>query len=228
MLVLGLCGSLRHDSYNRRLLTAAARTLPRDVDLREWRALDRIPPYNEDLDVTPARAQVRDLRAGLAGADAVLIATPEYNNSVPGSLKTALDWASRPFPHNALQRKPVAVVGASTGLFGAVWAQAEVRRILNASGAYVIEDELPVPSAHEAFHADGALKDELMRASLTAMLDQLLCLAGGSPESPQARGEHRRPHASDRTRRALKRSPAPERGARRAAAASMPGRGGHR
>ncbi|HWM55666.1 MAG TPA: NAD(P)H-dependent oxidoreductase, partial [Solirubrobacterales bacterium] len=87
----------------------------------------------------------------------VLISTPEYNASLPGGLKNALDWASRPFPDNVLRDKPCAVIGASTGLFGAVWAQAELRKVLASTGARVIDLELPVAKAHEAFDARGAL-----------------------------------------------------------------------
>ena len=89
----------------------------------------------------------------------MLIATPEFNGSIPGVLKNALDWASRPFPDNALRGKPVAVVGASTGLFGAVWAQAEIRKVLETIGADVLDDELPVGQAHVAFGDDGHLAD---------------------------------------------------------------------
>ena len=109
-----------------------------------------------------------------------LIATPEYNHSIPGQLKNALDWASRPFPDNAVRDKPVAVVGASTGLFGAVWAQAELRKVLGAAGAHVIDEELPVPSAHEAFDADGSLRDPSLRAALADLLEELLHAAGAA------------------------------------------------
>jgi chromate reductase, NAD(P)H dehydrogenase (quinone) len=98
---------------------------------------------------------VRALREEIGAADAVLISTPEYNASVPGHLKNALEWSSRPFPDNALRGKPVAVVGASTGLFGAVWAQAELRKVLGSIGARVVDEELPVGQAHEAFTPDG-------------------------------------------------------------------------
>jgi chromate reductase, NAD(P)H dehydrogenase (quinone) len=121
MIALGLCGSLRRDSYNRRLLEAAAAGLPRGVTFEVYEGLADVPPYNEDCDEDDSVPEaVRALREEIAAADAVLIATPEYNASVPGHLKNALDWASRPFPDNALRGKPVAVVGASTGLFGAV------------------------------------------------------------------------------------------------------------
>jgi len=175
--VLGLCGSLRRDSHNRRLLAAAARGLPPGVEFEEWTRLEQIPPYSEDLDVAPAPAAVNELRAALARADAVLIATPEYNHSIPGQLKNVLDWASRPFPHNALRAKPAAVIGASTGLFGAVWAQAEARKILSATGARVVDEELPVATADEAFEANGSLRDPELRASLADVLERLLQVA---------------------------------------------------
>ena len=101
------------------------------------------------------------LRDAIATADAVLIATPEYNSSLPGQLKNALDWASRPFPDNALRNKPVAVIGASTGMFGAVWAQAEARKVLAATGARVVDVELPVPRAEDAFAGDRLADAEL-------------------------------------------------------------------
>ena len=112
MLVLGLCGSLRRASYNRRLLHAAAAELPHAVTMEVFEALTDIPPYSED---SAAPHAVRALRDAITAAGAVVIATPEYNSSVPGQLKNALDWASRPFPDNSLRHKPVAVVGASTG-----------------------------------------------------------------------------------------------------------------
>ena len=132
MRVLGIAGSLRKDSWNRKLLLAAAELLPEDVELELWDGLKAVPPYDEDDDGLPAPPSVAKLRAAIAGADAVLVATPEYNSSVPGQLKNALDWASRPFATNVLRFKPVAVVGASTGAFGAVWAQAELRKVLSA------------------------------------------------------------------------------------------------
>ncbi|MGH7458924.1 MAG: NADPH-dependent FMN reductase [Longimicrobiaceae bacterium] len=171
MVVLGLCGSLRRGSYNRRLLGAAAAGLPRAVTLKVYEGLADVPPYNED-NATPKA--VGALRDEIAAADAVLIATPEYNSSVPGHLKNALDWASRPFPANALRDKPVAVVGASTGLFGAVWAQAELRKVLGAIGAHVVEGELPVGQAHDAFAPDGGLADPNLRSALADLVERLL------------------------------------------------------
>lgn len=171
MRILGISGSLREQSYNRLLLQAAAQEMPDGVTLTMYEGLAQIPPFDEDAD---APTVVRALRQAIAGADAVLVSTPEYNNSIPGQLKNALDWASRPFPNNALRRKPVAVVGASTGLFGAVWAQAELRKVLGKIGAYVVDEELPVGQAHEAFLPDGRLRDEDQRAALSDLLDQLI------------------------------------------------------
>lgn len=174
MVVLGLCGSLRRGSYNRRLLEAAAAELPPGVTLEVFEGLAEVPPYNDD-DVAPD--VVRALRAAITEAGAVLVATPEYNASVPGHLKNALDWASRPFPDNSLRNKPVAVVGASTGLFGAVWAQAELRKVLRTIGAAVVDQELPVGQAHDAFAQDGSLIDPDLRSALTDLVGQLLSSA---------------------------------------------------
>lgn len=174
MVVLGLCGSLRRGSYNRRLLAAAAAELPPGVALEVFEGLAEVTPYNED-DAAPGA--VRALRDAITAADAVLVATPEYNASVPGQLKNALDWASRPFPDNALHNKPVAVVGASTGLFGAVWAQAELRKVLRTIGADVVDQELPVGQAHDAFTGDGSLVDPDLRSALAGLVDQLLSMA---------------------------------------------------
>ncbi len=171
MRILGLCGSLRRGSYNRRLLGAAAAELPAGVQLDVFDDLAHVPPYNED-DTAPE--VVRSLRAAIGAADAVLIATPEYNSSIPGQLKNVVDWASRPFPDNELRDKPVAVVGASTGLFGAVWAQAELRKVLRATGARVIDRELPVGQAHAVFTPDGRLADPELRSALNELLGQLL------------------------------------------------------
>ncbi len=166
MRVLGIAGSLRRDSHNAALLRAAAEAVAGDVELTIYDGLRDVPPYDQDDDVEPAPEAVARLRRAIAEADAVLIATPEYNHSIPGQLKNALDWASRPFPHSALRDKPAAVVGSSTGSFGAVWAQAELRKVLGASGARVVGGELAVAKAGERFDADGALVDERLRERL--------------------------------------------------------------
>ena len=174
MNVLGISGSLRRDSHNTSLLRAAAELLPDGVELELWDGLKAVPPYNEDDDVEPAPAAVTELRDAIAGADAILIATPEYNHSVPGQLKNAIDWASRPLATNPLRNMPVAVVGASMGAFGAVWAQAELRKVLAATGARVVEGEVAVGHAHEKFDADGRLTDETLRDTLGELVEALV------------------------------------------------------
>ena len=174
MRVLAISGSLRRDSHNTRLLRAAAEALPPGVELVRFDGLAALPPYDEDDDREPSAEPVGRLRRAIADADALLIATPEYNASVPGVLKNALDWASRPFPDNALRDRPVAVIGASTGLFGAVWAQAELRKVLSHAGARVVQGELPVGLADQAFAADGSLADPEQARRLSELLDALV------------------------------------------------------
>jgi chromate reductase len=140
--------------------------------LVEWDGLAALPAFDEDLEPDPP-APVHALRHAIAAADALLIATPEYNASLPGALKNALDWASRPFPDNALRHKPAAVIGASTGLFGAVWAQAEVRKTLKASGAHVLDSELPIALADTAFTPHHTLTDPQLATRLTDLLNDL-------------------------------------------------------
>jgi chromate reductase len=173
MRILGISGSLRRDSHNSKLLRAAAELLPLGADLEIYDGLKTIPPFDEDDEASPGEA-VEALRAAIAEADAVLIATPEYNHSIPGVLKNAIDWASRPFAEAALRNKPVAVVGASTGMFGAVWSQAELRKTLAAAGARVIDREFGVAAAHEAFHDDGRLDDHERVGELNGILADLL------------------------------------------------------
>src|SRR5918992_1005011 len=174
MLVLGVPGSLRSGSYNRMLLRAAAAELPPGAGLEIWDGLVRVPPYDADADGPLPPPAVAQLRRVFRVAEALLIATPEYNHSIPGQLKNALDWASRPYPDNALRDRPVAVVGASTGLFGAVWAQAELRKVLAAAGAAVVDEELPVGRAQEAFGPDGSLRDPELRAALRSIVGALV------------------------------------------------------
>ena len=175
MRVLGISGSLRRDSHNTALLRAAAQLLPPGAELEPWEDLKAVPPYDADDDEgLDSRAEsLRSLDEAIRAADVVLFATPEYNHSIPGQLKNALDWLSRPLAESPLRGKPVAVVGASTGLFGAVWAQAELRKVLSAIGARVIDRELPVGLAAEAFTEEGRLADpdlELVLADLLAEL----------------------------------------------------------
>jgi chromate reductase, NAD(P)H dehydrogenase (quinone) len=175
--VLAINGSLRRGSHNGALLRAAAASLPPGVQLVEMTGLADVPPYIEDDDRSLAPSAVEALRGALDAADAVLISTPEYNASIPGQLKNVLDWASRPFPDNALRGKPAAVIGASTGMFGAVWAQAELRKVLQVMGAQVIDRELPVPYAHERFDAAGHLVDDDLANELRNVLAALVARA---------------------------------------------------
>jgi chromate reductase len=177
MKVLAISGSLRRDSHNTTLLRAAAELLPPPVELELFDGLKAVEPYDEDDDQGGGPAGAARLREAIETADAILIATPEYNSSVPGQLKNAIDWASRPLGTNALWGKPVAVVGASTGTFGAIWSQAEARKALAASGARVIEKDLPVGHADEAFTDDGRLAEVELRERYVEILDELIALA---------------------------------------------------
>ena len=168
MTILGISGSLRHDSYNTMLL----RNVPLDLEL--WDGLKEIPPYDEDDDVEPVPPAVARMRAAVAGADAIVFATPEYNASVPGQLKNAVDWLSRPRGEAALLNKPVVVIGASTGAFGAVWAQSELRKVLATAGARVVDAEVGVGHAPERFDAAGELLDENLKEQLQEAADTLL------------------------------------------------------
>ena len=174
MRIVGISGSLREGSYNTALLAAAAAQLPAGAELEQWRGLALLPAYDEDRDGREQIPAVAALRRTLSGADAVLIATPEYNGSIPGALKNALDWASRPFPDNCLRGKPVAVVGATTGVFGAAWALADLRRVLMTIGAVVLDLGLSVSGAHTAFCGDGGLRDPEPAAALRALMHDLV------------------------------------------------------
>jgi chromate reductase, NAD(P)H dehydrogenase (quinone) len=177
MRILAVSGSLRRDSHNTRLLRAAAQQLPPDVELELYDGLKQIPPFDEDDEPTPS-IEVQEWRQAIEAADAVLFATPEYNSSIPGQLKNALDWASRPTAQAALRNKPVAVIGASTSMFGALWAQAELRKILAASTARVLDAELAVATAHEAFDdEDDALTEADLADALREVVENLAGLA---------------------------------------------------
>ncbi|HMD51625.1 MAG TPA: NAD(P)H-dependent oxidoreductase [Solirubrobacteraceae bacterium] len=173
MRVLGIPGSLRGDSHNLRLLRTAGALLPSGVELVIFPDLKAIPPFDEDDERAPA-AGVTGWRQAILAADGLLFATPEYNSSIPGTLKNAIDWASRPSGEGVLRDKPAAVIGASTGMFGAVWAQAELRKVLAAAGARVIDTELGVGNADEAFDADGALVEAGHTTALAETLERLL------------------------------------------------------
>ena len=174
MRILGISGSLRDASYNTKLLRVAGRLLPDDVEFVVWDGLKAVPPYDEDDDRDPAPEGAQRFRDAIAGADAILFATPEYNSSVPGQLKNAIDWASRPLATNVLRNKPVAVIGASAGMFGAVWAQADLRKVLAATGARVIEGEVAVGHAHTRFDEEGNLTDDNLVQQIDEVVDTLV------------------------------------------------------
>jgi chromate reductase len=173
MNVLAISGSLRRDSHNTNLLRSAAVVAPADATVVLWDGLKDVPPFDEDDEASEPTA-VAQMRAAVAEADAILFATPEYNSSVPGQLKNAIDWLSRPKATAALRNKPVAVVGASTGAFGAVWAQAELRKVLAASGARVVEGDVAVGHAPTRFDENGILDDDDLNGQLEEVVEQLV------------------------------------------------------
>ena len=171
MRILAISGSLRAGSHNTDLLQAAAAVAPDGIDIELYSGLKEIPPYDADDDVPDEQPPaVRRLKDALDEADAILIATPEYNSSIPGVLKNALDWASRPLAESPVRNKPAAVLSSSTGMFGGVWAAAETRKVLGALGARALEDTVAVPKAHERL-ADGV--DATLLDGLRTVVDAL-------------------------------------------------------
>lgn len=147
--ILTLVGSLRAASINRQLAETAAELAPDGVSVVIYEGLDGLPFYNEDLDTAHPPAPVADLRTAAGDADAVLVVTPEYNGSIPGVLKNAIDWLSRPYGNSALQAKPLAVIGAALGRYGGAWAHDETRKSFGIAGPRVVESitlSLPISS----------------------------------------------------------------------------------
>ena len=176
MKILAISGSLRAGSYNTALARAAREHAPDGVEVELYDGLEALPPFDADTDGAAEPAAVRDLRLRIGTSDAVLFVTPEYNGSIPGSLKNAVDWASRPHRDAALSGKTVAVAGATPGQYGAMWAQHDLQRVLGIAGARVIGGELAVPRAHEVFDSEGRLTSpviaERLRNHLAALVDQ--------------------------------------------------------
>jgi chromate reductase, NAD(P)H dehydrogenase (quinone) len=183
MRILAVSGSLRADSFNTSLVRAASEAAPEgvEVELFDPAGLAALPLYDQDLDNGDVPQSVERLRTAWASADAILFATPEYNGSIPGGLKNAVDWASRPRQEAALMNKTVAVVGASTGQFGAMWAQADLRKVLGMAGARVVGDELPVTHAHEKFDSSGRSLDGELFKRLRLLLETLVAEAIPAP-----------------------------------------------
>lgn len=171
MRILAISGSLRQGSHNTDLLRGAAAGAPDDVDIELYHGLKDIPPYDTDDDVPGDQPlAVQRFKAALDAADGIVIATPEYNSSIPGVLKNALDWASRPLAESPVRNKPVAVLSSSTGMFGGVWAAAETRKVLGALGARTLEDTVAVAKADERL--ENGVDAELL-AELRAVVDAL-------------------------------------------------------
>ena len=176
--VLTISGSLRQRSFNGLLLRAAESVAPPRASFDHYSGLGELPHFSEDIEGELTPAAVHDLRAQISRADCVLVSTPEYNGTMPGALKNALDWASRPTGEGAFKDKPAGAMGASPGRFGAARAQADIRKVLTAIGAETLEAELLVPRVHEKFDDSGALSDEEIRAGLTDFVAALLALTG--------------------------------------------------
>jgi chromate reductase, NAD(P)H dehydrogenase (quinone) len=178
MRVLAISGSLRAESYNTALAIAARELAPDGVEVELYDGLGLIPHYDQDLDQEDVETPeaVAELRRRIEEADALLLVTPEYNGSTTGVLKNAIDWASARHRGSWLRNKTVAVAGATTGQYGAIWAQQDLKRILGISGARVVPGELPVSKAHEKFDEAGRLVDpfvaERLRGHLAALVDE--------------------------------------------------------
>jgi chromate reductase len=174
MRILAISGSLRDGSYNTALLRALREEAPAGVEVEIWQGLKVIPPYDQDDDVVPGPEAVEAFRELVRESDGIFFATPEYNASVPGALKNALDWASRPVATNVFRNKPVAVISSSAGAFGGVWAAAELRKVLGTMGSRVTEAELSVAHAHEKVSDEGAIFDDELRVGLRDALETLV------------------------------------------------------
>ncbi len=171
--ILGIPGSLRRLSYNRGLLQAARAVAPDGMPI-EIADLRPIPLYDGDVDAEGEPQPVAAFKAQIAGADALLIATPEYNHLLSGVLKNAIDWASRPAGKSVLRHKPVAIMGASGGASGTARAQLALRQVLTSTECYVLPSpQVLVPNARERFDAEGRLTDERIREQIRALLEAL-------------------------------------------------------
>ena len=171
MQILGIAGSLRAGSLNRALLAAAAELAPEGMEIRPWDRLREVPHYDGDLDVDERRPEpVIDLKARIAAADGLLIASPEYNYSISGVLKNAIDWASRPAARSPLVGKPVGIIGASGGAIGTARGQVHLREVIYSTMALVFPHPGVVVGGAPAKFADGRLTDEATRRFLHAYL----------------------------------------------------------
>jgi chromate reductase len=174
--ILALSGSLRRGSFNTALARAAGELAPDGVEVEFYDGLGLLPHYDQDFDQEDVEVPrpVADLRRHIDEADALLVVTPEYNGTMTGVLKNAIDWASARHRGSWLRNKTVAVAGATTGQYGAIWAQQDAKRVLGIAGARVVGGELPVSTAHERFDAHGNLVDPLLAERLREHLATLV------------------------------------------------------
>jgi chromate reductase len=171
--ILGFAGSLRKSSYNKALLRAALELLPKNVELEIF-DLAGIPPYSQDLEDQPVE-RVKEFKAKIRAADAILIATPEYNYSIPGVLKNAIDCASRPYEDNAFAHKPVAIMGASPGMSGTVRAQSHLRQCFVFLTCFALnQPEVLVSFAHEKIDKEGKVTDQKTREQIGKLIENLV------------------------------------------------------
>lgn len=171
--ILGFAGSLRKGSYNRSLLRAAQELVPKDAELEIF-DLEGLPLFNQDLEDQPTE-KVKEFKAKIRAADAILIATPEYNYSIPGVLKNAIDCASRPYGDNAFEHKPVAIMGASIGMAGTARAQYHLRQSFVFLTCFALnQPEVMVPYAQDKIDKDGKVTDEKTRQKIGELLENLV------------------------------------------------------
>jgi chromate reductase len=172
--ILGIAGSLRKNSFNKQLLQAATKLLPEAAQL-ELFGIGDIPLYNQDVEVSGIPEAVKRFKERIESADAILIATPEYNHSYPGILKNAIDWGSRPYGQNSFNGKPVAVISASPGTFGGVGAQDQLKQVLLALNMHLVsQPAVIVTSAHDKIDSDGNLTDSITTQFFTQLLANLV------------------------------------------------------
>jgi chromate reductase len=190
--ILGISGSLRRGSFNTALLRTAGEVAPDGVEVSVFEGLRDIPPYDEDLRQVGLQPAVEKLRDAIRLADALLFATPEYNHGLPGVLKNAIDWVSRPVPENPLRDKPTAIMGASGGLMGTVRAQQQLREVLQGFTPVLHTPEVLVTSASSRFDDQGGLTDgptrEFVRALVTGLVDWAEQLRPRDAEAEEAAG----------------------------------------
>jgi chromate reductase len=171
--ILGFAGSLRKGSYNRSLLRAALELVPKGANIEIFE-LEGIPPFNQDFENQPPE-KVTEFKAKIRAADAILIATPEYNYSIPGVLKNAIDCASRPYGDNAWEGKPVAIMGASPGMLGTARAQYHLRQtFVFLNMCPLNRPEVMVPYANEKIDSSGKVTDPKTREKIKELLQSLV------------------------------------------------------